>query len=210
MTPQELKQILPFCRDTLTWSRHLELAVPFGIDTPGRWAAFIAQVGHESAQLTRLIENMSYSVRGLMATWPARFPTPVSTNTYARNPERLANFVYGSRMGNGPMESGDGWRYRGRGLIQITGRANYVKTGKGLKLDLVERPALLEIPQHAARAAAYFWQSNGLNELADVGTEQSFREITRRINGGYNGYEDRAAMWARAKAALHAPEALAA
>lgn len=207
MTPQELKQILPLCRDTLTWSRHLALAINFGINTPARWAAFIAQVGHESAQLTRLVENLSYSVRGLMATWPNRFATPESTHSYARNPERLANFVYGNRLGNGPMETGDGWRYRGRGLIQVTGKANYQIAGVGLGLNLVERPALLELPDHAARSAAFYWQSNGLNDLADKGTEKAFREITRRINGGYNGYDDRAALWAKAKSVLHAPEA---
>lgn len=210
MTPQELKQILPLCRDTLTWSRHLTLAEVFGVSTPARRAAFIAQVGHESAQLTRVIENMSYSVRGLMSTWPKRFPTPESTATFARNPERLANYVYGDRLGNGPMESGDGWRYRGRGLIQVTGRANYEVTGKGLGLNLIERPALLEIAEHAVRSAAFFWQTNGLNKLADDGTEKAFREITRRINGGYNGYDDRAALWSTAKAVLHAPAAVAA
>jgi putative chitinase len=198
------------CRDTATWAKHLALAEPFGVNTSARWAAFIAQVGHESAQLTRLVENLSYSVRGLMATWPTRFPTTASTNTYARNPERLANFVYGKRLGNGPMETGDGWRYRGRGLIQVTGRANYAKAGEGLGLDLIERPALLELPDHATRSAAYFWQSNGMNELADEGTEKAFKEITRRINGGFNGYEDRAALWAKAKVVLRAPEAQAA
>jgi putative chitinase len=198
------------CRDTATWAKHLALAEPFGVNTSARWAAFIAQVGHESAQLTRLVENLSYSVRGLMATWPTRFPTTASTNTYARNPERLANFVYGKRLGNGPMETGDGWRYRGRGLIQVTGRANYAKAGEGLGLDLLERPALLELPDHATRSAAYFWQSNGMNELADEGTEKAFKEITRRINGGFNGYEDRASLWAKAKVVLRAPEAQAA
>jgi putative chitinase len=198
------------CRDTATWAKHLALAEPFGVNTSARWAAFIAQVGHESAQLTRLVENLSYSVRGLMATWPTRFPTTASTNTYARNPERLANFVYGKRLGNGPMETGDGWRYRGRGLIQVTGRANYAKAGEGLGLDLIERPALLELPDHATRSAAYFWQSNGMNELADEGTEKAFKEITRRINGGFNGYEDRASLWAKAKVVLRAPEAQAA
>lgn len=207
VTPQELKQILPLCRDTLTWSRHLALAEEFGLNSPARWAAFIAQVGHESAQLTRMIENLSYSVRGLMATWPKRFPTPESTNGYARNPERLANYVYGGRLGNGPMESGEGWRYRGRGLIQVTGKANYEIAGRGLGLNLTERPAMLEIAEHAVRSAAYFWKTRGLNELADEGTEPAFREITRRINGGYNGYDDRAALWAKAKSVLHAPEA---
>jgi putative chitinase len=108
------------------------------------------------------------------------------------------------------MESGDGWRYRGRGLIQVTGQATYAKAAEGLGLDLLERPALLELPDHAARSAAYYWQSNGLNEVADEGTEKAFREITRRINGGFNGYDDRAALWAKAKIVLRAPEALAA
>lgn len=202
MTPLQLKAILPLCRDVQTWCKALSAAEPYGVSTPARWAAFIAQVGHESAQLNSLVENLSYSVRGLMATWPARFPDEATAVRYARNPERTANKVYSNRLGNGPPESGDGWRYRGRGLLQTTGKTNYETTGKGLGLDLVGRPALLEIPDNATKAAAYYWQSNGLNELADENTEEAFKRITRKINGGYNGWDDRLAIWTRAKKVL--------
>ena len=202
MTPKQLKAILPQCRDTLHWCKLLPLAEPFGVNTDVRWAAFIAQVGHESAHLTRLVENLSYGIRGLMQTWPARFPTEDVAKPYARNPERLANFVYRGRLGNGPMESGDGWRYRGRGLIQVTGKGNYEAMSKGLGVDYVGRPWLLELPDHAVRSAAYFWQTNGLNELADENTEEAFKAITRKINGGYNGWDDRVAIWLRARKEL--------
>jgi len=202
MTPSQLKAILPQCRDTLYWSSLLLKAEPYGVNTPVRWAAFIAQVGHESAQLNTLTENLSYSIRALMTTWPKRFPDETTAQKYARNPQRTANAVYANRLGNGSFESGDGYKYRGRGLIQVTGKGNYEAMGKGLGLDLVNRPALLELPDNAVRSAGYYWQTNGLNELADENTERSFKLITHKINGGYNGWDDRLALWVRAKTTL--------
>ena len=202
MTPTQIKAILPLCRDTQMWSLALAKAEPFSVDTPARWAAFIAQVGHESAQLNRLVENLSYGIRGLMATWPKRFPNETTAMPYARNPIKLANYVYGDRLGNGPPPSGEGFRYRGRGLLQTTGKTNYGLTGAALGLDLVARPGLLEIPDNAVKAAAYYWQSNGLNLLADEGTEDAFKAITKRINGGYTGYAERLAFWNKAKSVL--------
>ncbi|WP_236233701.1 glycoside hydrolase family 19 protein [Pseudomonas tohonis] len=176
----------------------------FDITSPVRLAAFLAQVGHESGGLTRLVENLNYSAQGLANTWPARFkdangqPSALA-NQIARKPELIANAVYGGRLGNGPVASGDGWRYRGRGLIQLTGKANYKASGEALGVDLVAHPELLEQPEWACLAAAWFWKEHGLNELADAG---KFEAITKRINGGLTGQAERIALRERAKAVL--------
>ena len=159
-----------------------------GIVTPARIAAFIAQVGHESGQLTRLVENLNYSADALMRTWPSRFDR-VRATAAARKPEQIANIAYGGRMGN--AAPGDGWKYRGRGLIYVTGKNNYAACGEALGLDLIDQPGLLEQPQHAAMSAAWFWASSGLNPLADAG---DLKSITQRINGGQNGAADRAEL----------------
>lgn len=164
----------------------------YQITTPLRMAAFLAQVGHESTQLTALVENLNYSAAALQSTWPARFDAALAAQ-YARQPERIANVVYGSRLGN--TAQGEGWKYRGRGLIQLTGKSNYEKCGAALGLDLVASPELLEQPSNAAMAAAWFWSVNGLNALADAG---SFTKITQKVNGGQNGAEDRMAIYQRA------------
>ncbi|HBP6281441.1 TPA: glycoside hydrolase family 19 protein [Pseudomonas aeruginosa] len=176
----------------------------FGITSPVRVAAFLAQVGHESSQLTRLVENLNYSARGLAATWPSRYrgadgnPNALALNL-AGHPQAIANNTYASRNGNGDEASGDGWRYRGRGLLQITGRKNYRAAGAGLGLPLEAEPELLEQPEHAARSSAWWWAAHGLNGLADLG---SFALITRTINGGMNGQVERLELWERAKAVL--------
>ena len=157
-----------------------------------RMAAFIAQVGHESGQLMRLVENLNYSTDALRKTWPSRFDVDLAS-AVARKPEQIANIAYGSRMGN--TAPGDGWKYRGRGLIQITGKNNYRACGEALGLDLIAQPELLEKPQHACMSAAWYWASRGLNTLADAG---SFSKITQRINGGQNGAADRQALYVRA------------
>ncbi|EPF1846328.1 glycoside hydrolase family 19 protein [Pseudomonas aeruginosa] len=176
----------------------------FGITAPVRVAAFLAQVGHESGQLTRLVENLNYSAQGLAATWPSRYrgadgkPNALALNL-ARHPQAIANNTYASRNGNGDEASGDGWRYRGRGLLQITGRANYRTAGAGLGQPLEQESELLEQPEFAALSAAWWWSTHGLNELADRG---EFAAITRRINGGLNGQSERLELWERAKAVL--------
>ena len=157
-----------------------------------RVAAFIAQVGHETGQLTRLVENLNYSADALRKTWPSRFNAELAS-TAARKPEQIANIAYGNRMGN--TAAGDGWKYRGRGLIQITGKKNYGACGEALGLDLIAQPELLEKPQHACMSAAWFWATSGLNTLADLG---AFDTITQRINGGQNGAADRQAQYAKA------------
>ena len=157
-----------------------------------RIAAFVAQVGHESGHLTRLVENLNYRADDLRIKWPSSFSVELAS-AVARKPEQIANIAYGNRMGN--SASGDGWKYRGRGLIQITGKNNYHACGEALGLDLIAQPELLERPQHACMSAAWFWANNGLNTLADAG---KFDAITQRINGGQKGATDRQALYAKA------------
>lgn len=203
LEPAQLARLMP-CPE----SRALRFAGPltaamreFDIGTPARAAAFLAQIGHESASLAHLEENLAYSAEALRRTWPARFPTEALARQFARQPEAIAERVYGGRLGNGPEGSGDGWRYRGRGLIQLTGRANYREFGQRLGLPLDADPDLLLQPEPAARSAAAFWAARGLNALADAG---QFEAITRRINGGLHGQADRLARWQRARQVLGA------
>ncbi|WP_265532606.1 glycoside hydrolase family 19 protein [Pseudomonas saponiphila] len=190
ITEQQLLQILPQARQVAGFFVPALNAVMarFKINSPVRMAAFIAQVGHESGQLTRMVENLNYSAQGLLATWPSRF-TAQTAAAVARQPEQIANIVYAGRMGN--TLPGDGWKYRGRGLIQLTGANNYRAAGAALGLDLANHPELVERPDTAALVAGWFWQSKGLNELADSG---QFEKITRTINGGLTGQAERVAL----------------
>ncbi len=190
ITAQQLLQILPQARQVAGFFvPALNAAMArFKINSPVRLAAFIAQVGHESGQLTRMVENLNYSSDRLQAVWPNRFDAALAAQV-ARKPEQIANIAYGGRMGN--ELPGDGWKYRGRGLIQLTGANNYRAAGAALGLDLVNHPELVEQPETAALVAGWFWQSNGLNELADSG---QFAKITRTINGGLTGQADRVAL----------------
>lgn len=212
LTRELLQEYFPRLLDVDRWVAVLNTAMArFDIATSDRAAAFLAQVAHECGvsartERVRLVENLNYSAKGLMATWPSRFPTMEPATLYARRPEAIANRVYANRLGNGPEASGDGWRFRGRGLLQITGRANYRTAGHALAMDLEQHPELLEEPLNAALAAAYFWKANGLNELADDCADDDdaadFRRISRAINGGDHGLEDRQARWTRTAAAL--------
>ena len=190
ITQPQLLQILPQARQVAGFFvPALNAAMTrFKINSPVRMAAFIAQVGHESGQLTRMVENLNYSADRLQAVWPNRFDAALAAQL-ARKPEQIANIAYGGRMGN--TLPGDGWKYRGRGLIQLTGANNYRAAGAALGLDLVNHPELVEQPETAALVAGWFWQSNGLNELADSG---QFAKITRVINGGLAGQADRLAL----------------
>ena len=196
ITSQQLLQILPNARPVAgIFLPALNLAMArYKIDNRLRVAACLAQVGPESGHLTRLVENLNYSAEGLIRTWPKRFNLELATSV-ARKPEQIANIVYASRMGNGPAVTGDGWKFRGKGLIQITGWINHQACGQALNLDLLNKPELLEQPVYAALSAAWFWSSNGLNELADAGR---FEDVTRRINGGLNGQADRLDIYQRA------------
>ena len=207
LTDGDLKRILPLA-DTARWIEPLNTCLEeFGINSPLRIAAFLAQVATESGSLNRLVENLNYSAAGLKRTWPKRFPSDELARQFERQPERIANFVYGGRMGNGSEQSGDGWRFRGRGLLQVTGRSNYRTVGAGLGLALEAQPELLEIPLNAARSAGLYWRSHGLNELADVSgdlvhDDEDFITITTKINGGTTGLTERIAFWTTAKTVL--------
>jgi len=179
----------------------------FEISTPARMAAFCAQLAHESGQLQRWTENLSYRWERLRQVFPKYFPSDAEARPFDRKPERIANRVYANRMGNGPEASGDGWRYRGRGPIQLTGKDNYRACGQGIGVDLVDDPDLLATPEPGCLAAAWFWARNGLNALADAG---DFVTITRRINGGLNGLAERREFWERAKAVFGVPAVAAA
>lgn len=156
ITSAELLRIMPKCADPDGWVDPLNQAMArFRIDTPARVAAFLAQIAQESGQLNKLVENLNYSAKRLMEVWPNRFPDMDKANRYANNPEKLANYVYASRLGNGNEASGDGWAYRGRGLIQITGRGNYRSVASALGLPLEAQPELLEQALPAALSAAF-------------------------------------------------------
>lgn len=167
------------------------VAEEFEINNPHRIAMFLAQVGHESGGLCTLQENLNYKAERLAQIFPKYFrgidPTP-----YAHNPEKIANRVYASRMGNGDEHSGDGYRFRGRGAIQLTGRSNYTNCGHDLGVDLVNNPDYLETPEGAIRSAAWFWAHHGLNELADAGDVVT---VTKRINGGTIGLAERTELY---------------
>jgi putative chitinase len=176
-----------------------ETFAKYGIDTPQRQASFIGQCQHESDNFRILEENLHYSAPRLMAVWPSRFPNLDVASQYANNPEKLANKIYSGRMGNGDEESGEGYAYRGRGLIQMTGKESYANCGSGLGVDLVGDPDRLLDPQYAALSAGWFWNKKGLNSLADV---QDYETMTKRINGGLNGLDDRKAKIAKALSVL--------
>lgn len=207
LTEVQLTAFLPKLPNTARWALALNAAMDrFDITTPARVAAFLAQTAHESAEFRTLVENLSYSAAGLCKNWPNRFATPDVAKPYERNPELLANYVYAKRLGNGDAASGDGWRFRGRGLIQLTGRGNYRSCGLALTLPLETEPERLETPEAAALAAAQFWQSRGLNHLADDQNDDNddddFVTITKIINGGTNGLTSRRSYWMQARKAL--------
>lgn len=203
-----LSLALARCKDPQGWADILNPLLPdAGLDQPLRLAAFLAQVGHESAHFNRLEENLNYSAEALQRTWPKRFPDDATAQAFVGKPQAIANRAYGGRLGNGPEGSGDGWKFRGRGLIQLTGKANYIQADQALNLGLVDNPdALAQDRGVAARVAIWFWNTRGLSALADAheGDDETedFREITHRINGGEIGLPERLVLWGRAKAAL--------
>lgn len=209
LTPDQILELFPRCAVPL--AEALCEAMPRArIETLARIAAFLAQVGHESGGLSRLVENLNYSdPRRIAQIFRYGFdldrdgqvdPEEIEfAKAFVGQPEKLANRAYADRMGNGDPESGDGWRYRGRGLIQITGRHNYTLAAAQLGLPLLTQPELLEQPGPAAESAVWFWRSNGLNERADA---DLFMQITRKINGGTHGHTERVALRERILRAL--------
>jgi len=160
----------------------------FNILTPLQQASFIGQCGHECGNFKILEENLNYRAETLMKLWKSRFPTIEIANEYARNPKKIANKVYASRMGNRDESSGDGFRFRGRGCIQLTGHANYFHAGNACDEDFVMNPDLVATPKYAAMTAGWFWNTHKLNQYADT---RDFTMMTKRINGGTIGLNDR-------------------
>jgi putative chitinase len=174
-----------------------ETFVKYDISTPVRQACFIGQCAHESGNFKTLQENLNYSAEGLMKTWPSRFPNLEYASQYARNPAKIAGKVYNGRLGNTSEEEAS--KFLGRGLIQLTGKENYANCGTALGIDFVGNPTLLIEPNYAALSAGWFWNKKGLNGLADSG---DFETMTKRINGGLIGLEDRKAKIAKALSIL--------
>lgn len=175
--------------DVQKWLPHLvKTANRCGINTPMREAMFLAQIAHESGNFKFVVENLNYSANGLRSIFGKYFPNDEVANEYARQPERIANRVYSNRMGNNDEASGDGWKFRGRGLIQLTGKTNYTSFSVQESNQALSHPDRVAEPELACASAGWFWQANRLNEIADTG---DVRAVTRRINGGFNGIEDR-------------------
>lgn len=178
----------------------------YDISTPLRQAAFLSQVGHESGGLSKLEENLNYSAGAMVATWPKHFTLEEAT-AYVHQPQRIANRAYANRMGNGDEASGDGWRFRGRGLMELTGKDAYIAAGVALGLSLVINPDLLLVPANAAMSAGWEWSKGALNAAADLGDIDTVSDI---INIGHKtakygdsiGFADRKVLYDRARAAL--------
>lgn len=213
ITREQVAQIIPRNPYVDQWTDALNKLLPdYGIDTVARVGDFIGQCAHESANFTQLNENLNYSAQGLANTWPNRFavkgadgkpikpyaPNELAT-TIQRNPEQIANNVYADRMGNGNVESGDGWQFRGRGLIQLTGRANYTAFGSTVDMTPEQVVEYVQTCEGAVASACWFWTTNKLNQYADSGDIET---MTRRINGGLHGLEDRIAKCKLARQVL--------
>lgn len=197
ITEAQLSQFAPGCDVEVMAPALSDAAGMSGIDTVRRLAHWLGQLYVESAGFVRFEENLNYSEERLHAVWPNRFPSLASAEPFAHNPQALADKVYGSRLGN--TQPDDGWTYRGRGLIQITGRDNYHRFGDRLGIDLINHPDLAAQPICAARIAGDYWSAHGLNESAD---NDDIEVITRLINGGLTGLADRQKAVARAKSIL--------
>lgn len=165
-----------------------EILPEYNINTPPRVAAFIAQCAHESGGFKFLKENLNYRAESLLKTFPKYFKTLEEARAYEKQPAKIANRIYGNRMGNGPEESGDGFRYCGRGLIQLTGKENYSWFAASLEIPVEEASEYLETFEGAVQSACWFWETNNLNQWADKG---DILTLTKRINGGTIGLEDR-------------------
>ena len=171
----------------------------YDINTNNRIAGFLAQCGHESADFTVLKENLNYKAEGLNKIFHKYFPTVESAQAYAHNPEAIANKIYAGRMGNGDEQSGDGYKFRGRGAIQLTGRDNYTKFAQSLGMDLDACVADMETLDGALESAMWFWNTHGLNAICDA---DNIIAMTKRVNGGTIGLSERKANYEKAKALL--------
>jgi len=194
-TPEKLAECIHKNKNPQMWYDAFEEYLPlFDITTPARVAGFIAQCQHESLDFTILQENLNYGAKGLRGLFGKYFKDDATALQYERKPELIANKIYSSRMGNGPEASGDGWKFRGRGILQITVRSNYTQASRDLFQDdcLVQDPDLLRQPAYATLTACWFWKKNNLNQVCDSGDIVS---LSKKINGGTIGLEDRIAHW---------------
>lgn len=203
LTAQKLDQILPNVYGTATLEKYIaplnKVIVEYQLDSKERVAAFIAQTGHESGEYQTVRENLNYSAQALRKTFPKYFKSVAEAQSYARQPAKIANRVYANRMGNGDEASGDGWRFRGRGLIQITGRNNYTALAKYLGRSIEDTISYLETTEGAVVSAAWFWKTNNLRDLEE---RNEFLTLTRKINGGTNGLDHRKLLYERALSIL--------
>jgi putative chitinase len=189
LTQQQLAQMVPGNPYINHWYEALEQLLPdYDINTPHRVAAFIAQCAHESGGFKFIKENLNYKAASLRKVFPKYFPTDALAAAYAQKPEMIANRVYGNRMGNGDEHSGDGYRYCGRGLIQLTGKDNYTRFAESLEISPEDVSEYLTTFEGCAQSACWFWESNNLNKWADAG---DIVKMTKVINGGTIGLEDR-------------------
>ena len=189
-TEQKLKELLPNIPNAGEWYESMcEVLPKYEINTVERVAAFIAQCSHESGGFKLLQENLNYKTATLTKVWPKRFPADIAPQ-YGGKPQAIANRAYGGRMGNGDEASGDGYKYRGRGLIQLTGKDNYTSCSNYLFNDdtLVKNPDLVAEPKYALESACWFWKKNNLNQQADT---KDIKTMTKKINGGEIGLDDR-------------------
>jgi putative chitinase len=186
---EQLAQLIPGNPYVDHWHHALEQALPdYDINTPPRVAAFVAQCAHESGGFRFLKENLNYKAESLVRVWPRYFKDVATAQKYAHNQEAIANRAYANRMGNGSEASGDGWKFCGRGLIQLTGRSNYQAFADSIETDINDIPEYLATFEGAVQSACWFWESNNLNKWADTG---DILTLTKKINGGTLGLADR-------------------
>ena len=189
LSREQLGQLLPGNPYLDYWYSALERCLPdYDINSPQRVAAFIAQCAHESGNFKFLKENLNYRAESLVKVWPRYFPDMATAKRYEKRQEMIANRAYANRMGNGPEESGDGWKFCGRGLIQLTGRNNYQAFADSIETDINDIPEYLQTFEGAVQSACWFWETNNLNKWADTG---DIVTLTKRINGGTLGLADR-------------------
>ena len=201
-TKEKLAQIIPGNPYLDHWYEALCQILPdYDIDTVPRVAAFLAQTAHESGGYRAIKENLNYKAESLMRVWPRYFPDMATAKSYEKQPEKIANRAYANRMGNGPESSGDGWKFCGRGLIQLTGKDNYTRYAESLEISLDEASEHLTTFEGCVQSAAWFWEANNLNQWADAG---DILTLTKRINGGTLGLEDRKKHYAHACHVLEA------
>jgi len=189
LTKEQLKQLLPKNPYIDQWHKALSQLLPdYEINTPQRIAAFIAQCAHESGGFLFLTENLNYKAESLLKVFPKYFKDMATAKAYEKNPQKIANKIYADRMGNGNEASGEGFKYRGRGLIQLTGKTNYTWFAASLQISPEEAAEYTQTFEGACQSACWFWETNGLNAFADKG---DILGMTKKINGGTIGLEDR-------------------